>query len=760
LQNLTILNYSKRALWLAAILFPFVAFWASQVQFGTVLVESWLPWSDTSRTTYRDYLSQFGEDRFLFATWPNCNFQDPRLEDFDQALGQIASRHPEMAVESVTSSREIIEQLADSPAEISLGEAIQRLRGIAIGADGSCFVAVRVGDADYTNRRKLIAAMGEAADSVSGLSSDELILAGEPYQVYVIDQASRQTFQYFVVPSSLLALGFAWYCLLDVRLTVLIFTLAGMGQLLGLALIGFFLGQMSAVLVVLPTLIFMLTLSAAIHLVNYYQDAGGQNKATASAEALRHGMRPCVLATLTTVFGFGSLFVSRLSPVWQFGGMAALGLATATIVLLFVFPAYITLGASWSARRSSNRIRRRDSDLSWLVSLTCRHCNAITLGGLALLAITFMGLPRLKTSTEFIDMFGSTSPAIESLRWVEQHLGPIDSLEFVISFPTEVSQTPDTLQQITLLERVHRGLAESPHTASVLSAVTFLPEIPSGGGTRNTIRRAVWRRTLDDKLSFLNEQQLVYSDADIRRWRLSAKIFDLTSANYFDIHGELVQLANDLLHSGLQEQASDSGWSMRPSVQQSTWPAGMLEVTGLRTVIEKAHFALLSDLAISFITAFALITPVMMLIARGVIRGMILMIPNLLPVLFVFGTMGWLGVKVDVASILTASVALGIAVDDTLHFVNWFTRFRDERLSTGESVERAIHICARPMLYTTAISAGAMLPFLFSDFLPTSKFALLMILILSAAVIGDLVLLPAILQSPLGRLVYRQKCEQ
>ncbi len=160
---------------------------------------------------------------------------------------------------------------------------------------------------------------------------------------------------------------------------------------------------------------------------------------------------------------------------------------------------------------------------------------------------------------------------------------------------------------------------------------------------------------------------------------------------------------------------------------------------------------LLRDLGASFSTAFLLITPVMMLIARGFWPGLLIMVPNVLPETLVFGTMAWLGLRLDVAGILTASVAMGIAVNDTLHFVNWYIR----RLSLGDSRDQAIADtltnCAGAMFHTMLISCCSMLPFLLAEFMPTRQFAYLMIAMLSSALLGDLVLLPAMLMSPLGR---------
>ena len=180
-------------------------------------------------------------------------------------------------------------------------------------------------------------------------------------------------------------------------------------------------------------------------------------------------------------------------------------------------------------------------------------------------------------------------------------------------------------------------------------------------------------------------------------------------------------------------------------------PQFRAEYTGLSPIMHDTQLALLDDLGSSFSTALLLITPVMMLIARGVRSGLLIMIPNVLPETLVFGGMAWLGYSIDIAGILTASVAMGIAVNDTLHFVNWYTR----RLSLGDTRQQAIadtfSNCAKAMVHTMLISCCSMVPFMFAEFNPTRQFAILMIAMMSSSILGDLVLLPALLLSPLGK---------
>ena len=113
--------------------------------------------------------------------------------------------------------------------------------------------------------------------------------------------------------------------------------------------------------------------------------------------------------------------------------------------------------------------------------------------------------------------------------------------------------------------------------------------------------------------------------------------------------------------------------------------------------------------------------------------------------------MGWLGANVDIGGMMTASVALGIAVDDTLHFLTWFQRARRSGHGRRAAIVGAYRRCTAAMWQTTAVCALGMLAFVFSEFVPISRFAWLMAAALLAALVGDLVLLPALLASRFGR---------
>jgi predicted RND superfamily exporter protein len=131
--------------------------------------------------------------------------------------------------------------------------------------------------------------------------------------------------------------------------------------------------------------------------------------------------------------------------------------------------------------------------------------------------------------------------------------------------------------------------------------------------------------------------------------------------------------------------------------------------------------------------------------------GMVAMIPNVFPVLLVFGVMGHLGISIDIGTMMTASVAMGVAVDDTIHFLAWFREHLDRGLGRVEAVIETYRRVGPAMTQTTIVGGLGLFVFALSTFTPTQRFGTLMLVMLATALVGDLILLPALLVSPVGR---------
>ena len=179
--------------------------------------------------------------------------------------------------------------------------------------------------------------------------------------------------------------------------------------------------------------------------------------------------------------------------------------------------------------------------------------------------------------------------------------------------------------------------------------------------------------------------------------------------------------------------------------------------TGVVPVVYKAQKTLLQSLVESTGWAFVMIAVVMIALLRSPQAGMLSMLPNVFPVVVIFGTMGWSRTVVDIGSMMTASVAMGVAVDDTIHFLTWFRQGLDQGMQRVNAILLAYKRCGMAMTQTTAIGGLGLSIFAFSTLTPTQRFGTLMLALLVAALVGDLIFLPALLASPLGRVFDRNR---
>ncbi len=727
---------------MVACLLPFGVWAVIHLPVGSAGVHEWLPEGREERLIYDRFVKAFGNDQVVLVSWDGCSVEENRLVAFRKRLEDLRNES-EPLLASIDSTDVLVDAMTRPPLGLSRAEAFERLQGFLVGKDGTAAILLRVTDRGVREQAKTIESIYEAADSVPNLGRDALRMVGTVFECYAVDQYAEDSLTRLVPPSSIIGLVVAWLCLRRLRYAIAVLVLAAVGQITAVGLVYYSGYQFSAVLIVLPTLVFMLTLSGAVHLINYYRDSLAVDAEHASARAVALGWKPCILSSVTTVLGMGSLLTSQLAPIREFGLFSAIALAVSTFFLLLMFPAVVawidfplkksSLSSVVRDKGSSSAGQGLDDWLSRYVGFLSRNATLISIASVCLLLVSFFGLSKLRASTKFTDMFPLQSRVNQDMFWIEEHVGPISTVEVLLQFSNENRLSP--FERIQWVARIGEALREQPDVGAILSPVTFLPSWSEGSSIGATAKRSVVRKAIDEHMADLREQKWIAETDGGQLWRIIAKVSATSRKDY----GEITLAVNKTCQETLQSRGIPEGLK--------------IHCTGLTPIMHETQVTLLQDLGYSFLTAFLLITPIMMWIARGWRGGLLAMVPNVLPVSIVFGTMGWLGYTLDIAGILTASVALGIAVDDTLHFLCWYMNERksgDERLVAVRSTFKS---CSAAMLHTTLISCLSMAPFLFAGFLPTQQFAKLMIAMLSGAIIGDLLILPALLLSPWGAVI-------
>jgi len=356
-------------------------------------------------------------------------------------------------------------------------------------------------------------------------------------------------------------------------------------------------------------------------------------------------------------------------------------------------------------------------------------------------------------------------------------VGRLVPLEIVLRFDAVALQAAqqaagqpaglDLLARMEIVDGIQRKIEAAFGSGSAdvvgpsLSALRFIPPLPQGHrGVRAIARRAGFNQKLTQGYSALTSSG--YLDLDSRDgaelWRISLRMAafkDVDYGRFTDqlravVEPELARLAmNQQLHANVGEPVPNRSSSVgKPPAAASSQISAIY--TGVVPIVYKAQRALLDSLVQSTVWSFLTITPLLMFVARGIRAGLTAMLPNALPVLTIFGGMGWLGIPVDIGSMMSASIALGVAVDDTIHYLTWF---REELVRTGNhrsAIVAAYQRCAAPTLQSALISGLGLSVFAFSTFTPTRQFGFLMLSILIAGVVAELVLLPALLAGPLG----------
>lgn len=172
--------------------------------------------------------------------------------------------------------------------------------------------------------------------------------------------------------------------------------------------------------------------------------------------------------------------------------------------------------------------------------------------------------------------------------------------------------------------------------------------------------------------------------------------------------------------------------------------------TGIVPFVYKTQQQLLLSLKNGMLLAGLAITVIMMVVLRSAVAGLVAMLPNIFPVVTIFGVLGWAGIKVDIGIMMCASVALGIALEGTIHFLICFRRATAAGFDRTQAVRDAYERCTTPMVQTALIAGLGLTVFAFSTFTPTQQFGLMMFSTMATALVGDLLILPALLAGPLG----------
>ena len=690
-------------------------------------VLQWLPDRSSEREAYQRFCDRFGTDDFFLVRWDGCEVNDRRCDRFVETIPELDDT---ALIESAASGRDLIRN-RPSPRIQSAAQVADQFRGVFFGPNrrNTC-VVVGLTDRGMAHRSEAIALVNRAADLVNGLDSDSLVMAGYPAVASAADRLIKASLLYGFVPCCVLSILAASIFIRNLKLVAAILFVAALsaGLCIGsITLTGSTWGAMSSVI---PALTYVLTISGSVHLMNYViRDVDNNDQELARPysvfrTALRRGWKPCLVSTTTTAVGVLALTNSQFPAIRQFGFYCAVGTAISLACQLILTPVLL----QWLIDpqiRTHNLPSFFDTTYRFIVN----HGRKLIAGFVVATLFLLAGIPRLESNLEVERFFVARSPVLESVGRIESAIGPVEQTELMIGFPNDNQQ--DLSARVETVRDFQIQLEAKESISRTISAATWVPPVPTGASVGDVARRAAYRKRITAIRPELEETRYFQSDGDRQWWRISVRFPFLKSTDF----------------NGLNQDVADA-FAQHLADQGDDVPAPSLTHTGVSMLYHRGQERLLSDLLVNFAAAFAMICAILLLVLRSWKSGLIAILPNALPALVLFGVLGWCGYAIDLSIAIMACVALGIAVDNTSHFIIMHNELAQNRLvgsTERDSLQRTIGRCGPAMVATTAIISAGFAAFLFGEIAILVRFAISMIATLFIAMLCDLFLLPALL---------------
>lgn len=470
----------------------------------------------------------------------------------------------------------------------------------------------------------------------------------------------------------------------------------------------------------------ILTLAIVVHLIVQYRElittCPEWDQKQLLRETLTRKMAPCFYAGLTTSVGFASLLFTNIQPVESFGWMMIIAMTVSIATSLVLFPAMLAL---FEREPGQNRNRISHGVLTLFTHISTHRTGLILVFSAIVLLISGAGLLRLNVENSFINYFAESTEVHKGLSFIDRELGGSTPLDVIVTAPEsrqEQDQLVLTAETVQKMEDVEAMLQQQHGMGKTLSIVSFTRlarELNDDRPLTEYELTAIYRTISDD----LREDLLgSFFSPEHSQLRISARIQDATEN--LD-RGQLMEN----IHTGMQE-------------------LGIPETRYSLTNLFVLYQDILQRLFTSQILALGLVYLVLTLMFAAIFRSLRLALigiaPNILSTISVLGFMGWLGIPLDLMTITIASIAMGIAVDDTIHYVH---RYQEERRqSVAKAIRNTNFSVGYALLYTSAIITLGFSQLAFSDFIPSVHFGLLASLAMIMALVWNLSLLPVLLQ--------------
>jgi predicted RND superfamily exporter protein len=593
----------------------------------------------------------------------------------------------------------------------------------------------------------------DVTDLIAEYSFNESHAVGRAIgQVYYIGLMQRETIT-FVVLSVILIIVFlfiafrSWWGIwvpITVVLLAIVWVL-GLMQVTG--------KEIDLMVMILPTILFVVGMSDVVHILSKYFDELrlGTEKIPALKIAFKEIGLATLLTSITTAIGFLTLLTASIDPICDFGLYSATGVILAFILAYTLLPAVLVLTPAPKVNNNVYSSTFWTKHLHRAFGFLLRNKGTVIVLSIILVIVSSMGMSKITVNNFLLEDLSDSDPFKQEFDYFEDAFAGARPFEMALEFKENAS--PWELQSLLYQEKLDDYLKNTYGAGNLMSPVAIVKganrslnggkkefyKIPEDEAGLKKITKNLGKFGSDkfialfyyDELESLHDIYKDSSDIDStlfegskKKWgRINGKVPDLGSTIFFEKEDSL----NIFLASELDNPYFDA------------------RITGTARLIDLNNRTLATNMLGGLAIAFAVIALIVGFMFKSIKMIFISLIPNIFPLLMIAGVMGWSGIGLKVSTSIIFTIAFGIAVDDTIHFL---TKLRLE-LAKGKSLPYAIKRTfigtGKAIIVTSLILCGGFLTLIGSDFLSVFYIGLLISITLLMAVLADLFLLPLLI---------------
>ena len=474
----------------------------------------------------------------------------------------------------------------------------------------------------------------------------------------------------------------------------------------------------------IPIILLAVGSAYTIHVVNRINQTFDKDRKKAIIKAMAYIFVPVILAAVTTAIGFVSfIFGAYLTMIRDFGLFTSLGTLFALLLSLFFVPAVISAFSLYKKNISEEQHNETQKNnflsnkiLRPLVNLLFNHPKYTLIAWGLLIVLSIGGIFLINTSVNMAEYFKDDNPTRVSEDVMQEKFG--GSLPVFVVFKGDM-QSPEVLNMMIKTEDYMKQYPEISTTQSVADLVEQMNNAMGEG------------MQIPDSKEKIEQLWFLLDGQDI----LSQLITD-------ELDEGIIQ---SKFASSDSKEMSDFVDYMDKYIKENSTEDCQISITGMPSVYVRMSESLLSSQASSLIIAILLVLVIVGLMLKSFSKGVYATIPIIVTIIILFGFMGFTGIALDIATVLVASVALGIGIDYSIHVITHFNHSLEETGDINKALEDTIMISGKAIVINVISVASGFLVLLFSQMVPLQNFGLLVALSMVGSGLGALTLLPVIL---------------